>query len=245
MCLYWIYTISTAQCERGVSVMKLIKTALRNSLEQPALEKLMLLKIEGGDVEDFDFRAAVKIFFSKKLRLVQVEDKWTTGPASDYKWGDVHHPDPDRAVEAGVEEAPRLVPQLQPGLSDPADVTARILTGKAPVDRQVQNKEKEAQRKAAQAERKTANALKAKKAAEERKRKYEALSPAEKEEHDRAEAAKRAKKAAAAAELRATPGVFMNSEDPAQIQLGRGAKRFSQPTIQGLLSIVSQNARFR
>ena len=155
-----------------------------------------MLKIEGGNVENFDFRAAVKIFFSKKLRLAQVGDKWKTGPASDYKWGDVYHPDPDRAVEAGFEEAP-LVPQLQPGLSDPADVTARILTGKAPVDRQVQNKEKEAQRKAAQAERKKANALKAKKAAEEKKRKYEALSPADKKEHDRAEAAKRAKKAAA------------------------------------------------
>ena len=110
----------------------------------------MLLKIEGGNVEDFDFRAAVKIFFSKKLRLVQEEDKWKSGPASDYKWGDVYHPNPDRAAEADFEEAP-LVPQLQPGLSNPVDVVARILTGKAPVDRQVKNKEKEAEKKAAQA----------------------------------------------------------------------------------------------
>jgi hypothetical protein len=212
--------------------MKLIKSALRNLLRQPALEKLMLLKIEGGNVEDFDFRAAVKIFFSKKLRLVQVEDKWKSGPASDYKWGDVSHPNPDRAAEADFEEAP-LVPQLQPGLSNPVDVVARILTGKAPVDRQVKNKEKEAEKKAAQAERKRNNARRAKEAAEERKRKYNALSPAARAEYDIAKAAKRAKNAASSAKLRATPGVYMNPEDPAQIQLGRGSKRVSQPTIEG------------
>jgi hypothetical protein len=220
--------------------MKLIKSALRNSLMQPALEKLMLLKIEGGNVEDFDFRAAVKIFFSKKLRLVQVEDKWKSGPASDYKWGDVYHPNPDRAAEADFEEAP-LVPQLQPGLSDPVDVVARILTGKAPVDRQVKNKEKEAEKKAAQAERKRNNARRAKEAAEERKRKYNALSPAARAEYDIAKAAKRAKNAASSAKLRATPGVYMNPEDPVQIQLGRGSKRVSQPTIEGLLSIASRS----
>jgi len=53
--------------------------------------------------------------------------------------------------------------------SDPIDVAARIMTGKAPVDRQVKNKEKGAQRKAAQAERKKLNARKAKEASQRRK----------------------------------------------------------------------------
>ena len=71
------------------------------------------------------------------------------------------------------------------------------------------------------------------------------MSPTEQEAYNKAEAAKRAKNAAAAAELRATPGVFMNSEDPAQNQLGRGSKRLSQPTVEGLLSIASRNFKFR
>jgi hypothetical protein len=38
---------SSAECKRGVSVLKLVKTARRNSMTQATLEQLLMIKING------------------------------------------------------------------------------------------------------------------------------------------------------------------------------------------------------
>ena len=62
--------LSTADCERGFSVMKLLKTALRNRISQQHLNAAMLVKIEGPDDHAFDFEQAKAIFCRNKKRRV-------------------------------------------------------------------------------------------------------------------------------------------------------------------------------
>ena len=45
--VYLVLTISSAECERAVPVLKLIKTAKRNRMGQDLLEQLMHLKLNG------------------------------------------------------------------------------------------------------------------------------------------------------------------------------------------------------
>jgi hypothetical protein len=44
---YLFLLTSSAECERGVSVLKLVKTARRNSMTQATLEQLLMIKING------------------------------------------------------------------------------------------------------------------------------------------------------------------------------------------------------
>ena len=54
-----ILPLSTADCERGFSVMKRVKTPLHNRLNTRTLDALMMICIEGPDFSSFDFQKAV------------------------------------------------------------------------------------------------------------------------------------------------------------------------------------------
>ena len=67
--------IHTADCERGFSAQNSVKTSLRNRLGSKTVDNLLMIKIEGGEMKDFDFSSALlrwrkererKIFSSKK-----------------------------------------------------------------------------------------------------------------------------------------------------------------------------------
>jgi hypothetical protein len=91
--VYLVLTISSAECERVVSVLKLIKTAKRNRMGQHLLEQLMHLKLNGptltvfcqneldDDGKEINFSnnidRALKVFFSDKERKVAVPEAWT------------------------------------------------------------------------------------------------------------------------------------------------------------------------
>ena len=63
--------VTTADCERGFSQLKLIKTPLRNSIGQINLNNAMQLCINSSaDIEDFDFMAVKTKFCRKKKRRV-------------------------------------------------------------------------------------------------------------------------------------------------------------------------------
>ena len=54
--------LSTADCERDFSVLKLIKTARRNRLSNKSLEQIMAIKIDAPPLAAFPFDAALKIW---------------------------------------------------------------------------------------------------------------------------------------------------------------------------------------
>lgn len=66
LCLIMPY--QTADCERGFSCQNGIKTSRRNRMKQEHLNTLMTIKCEGGNVEEFDFSDAIKIWKQKKQR---------------------------------------------------------------------------------------------------------------------------------------------------------------------------------
>ena len=68
MCCLSCIAMTTADCERGFSVLKQIKTPLRNCIGQKNLNNAMLICIEGK--ENFDFEKAVKKFAGQKHRRV-------------------------------------------------------------------------------------------------------------------------------------------------------------------------------
>jgi hypothetical protein len=88
--IYLLYTTCSAECERGVSVLSLVKTAKRNLLVQATLEQLMMIKIQGPSLPALDWEAAAVLFFSKQNRRAVVDAKYSRGPAYTYKWGDVY-----------------------------------------------------------------------------------------------------------------------------------------------------------
>jgi len=61
--------MTTADCERGFSVMKLLKTAQRNSL-QKNLNACMTIAIEGKEVDNFAYRKAVLCYGQMRKRRV-------------------------------------------------------------------------------------------------------------------------------------------------------------------------------
>ena len=62
--------MTTADCEREFSVLKLVKTPLRNALGERHLNHAMMVAIDGPDQRSFDFSAAVKLFKASKKRRV-------------------------------------------------------------------------------------------------------------------------------------------------------------------------------
>lgn len=61
--------MSTADCERGFSAMKLVKTPLRNRLGAANLNNALLVGLEAEDVSSFDFSRAISLWSSKKRRI--------------------------------------------------------------------------------------------------------------------------------------------------------------------------------
>jgi hypothetical protein len=104
MVLFLVFTTNSSDCERGFSTMKRIKTALRNRLGQDTLEQLMYICINGPDIKDFDFRAAVKLFVNLKVRLLKTPTLASVAARKVVKaqeamsvWG---APVPDKEIEA-------------------------------------------------------------------------------------------------------------------------------------------------
>ncbi|XP_078702604.1 zinc finger protein 862-like [Branchiostoma floridae x Branchiostoma belcheri] len=52
-----VLPVSTADCERGFSTMKRVKTPLRNRLKEETLNSLLMISVEGPPAEEFNFNA--------------------------------------------------------------------------------------------------------------------------------------------------------------------------------------------
>ncbi|KAH3734953.1 hypothetical protein DPMN_041413 [Dreissena polymorpha] len=59
---------STADCERGFSTMKRIKTENRSRMKSAVLNALMSVSIEGPDIEAVDFGKMVDAWHQEKPR---------------------------------------------------------------------------------------------------------------------------------------------------------------------------------
>jgi hypothetical protein len=77
--LYLTWTLDSAECERGFSRFKLVKTAMRNRLENCRVNQLLMITINAGSmfkgtenaIEHFDFEQAVLYFCGIKKRRVE------------------------------------------------------------------------------------------------------------------------------------------------------------------------------
>ena len=58
-----VLPVATAECKRGFSTMKRIKTSLRNRMEETKLLTLMVISIQGVDSKDMTFRPPVETWF--------------------------------------------------------------------------------------------------------------------------------------------------------------------------------------
>ena len=67
-----VIPMSSADCERGFSALKRIKTRLRNRLSNRILNHLLMISIEGPMLEDFDFEKAADIWGAQKNRRITV-----------------------------------------------------------------------------------------------------------------------------------------------------------------------------
>jgi len=91
-CLYIVWTLSTADCERGFSLLKSIKTAARNRLSYEVLNQLMMIVSNGPNLAEFDFDEAARVFIgSKPRRKVNVQSLQTPSARQAahkavYKW---------------------------------------------------------------------------------------------------------------------------------------------------------------
>ena len=63
---------STADCERGFSALKRIKTPLRNRLSDSITNQLLFIAIEGPPLAEFDTDAACSSWASKRNRRIKV-----------------------------------------------------------------------------------------------------------------------------------------------------------------------------
>ncbi|KAG2459766.1 ZN862 protein, partial [Polypterus senegalus] len=67
-----VIPVSTAECERGFSVLKRIKTCLRNRMNKSTLNNLMLISLEDPDLGDFDYGKAADNWASRKKRRINI-----------------------------------------------------------------------------------------------------------------------------------------------------------------------------
>lgn len=65
-----ILPIHTADCERGFSNQNLIKSRSRNRIGDAALNRLILLSIEGKPLEEFDFIESLSVWKAQKDRRI-------------------------------------------------------------------------------------------------------------------------------------------------------------------------------
>ena len=67
--------VSTADCERGFSQMKITKTELRNRMKKETLASLMRICIEGPHISDFDFvKVAMRWLGEKNRHTAKLKD---------------------------------------------------------------------------------------------------------------------------------------------------------------------------
>ena len=69
--------LQTADCERGFSAQNNIHTATRNKLSSETVNKLMLIQLQGGLAEHFDFQKAAKLWKEKKKDFLKLKKKGT------------------------------------------------------------------------------------------------------------------------------------------------------------------------
>ena len=55
-----VLPVSTVDCERCFSVMKRVKTTLRNRISTTTLDSLLRIRIEGPESADFNFAETAK-----------------------------------------------------------------------------------------------------------------------------------------------------------------------------------------
>ena len=65
-----ILQIHTADCERRFSKQNLINNKSRNRIEDAALNRLMMISIEGRPLEEFDFAQSLSIWKAEKDRRI-------------------------------------------------------------------------------------------------------------------------------------------------------------------------------
>ena len=58
--------IHTSDCERGFSAQNQVKTALRNRISSERVDDLLIVKIKGEDLKNFDFLAALQHWRTNK-----------------------------------------------------------------------------------------------------------------------------------------------------------------------------------
>ena len=63
------HPVHTADCERAFSTQNMIQTQRRNRLSAERCDQLMRVGIEGGELKDFDFKAAVKLWSKPNRRI--------------------------------------------------------------------------------------------------------------------------------------------------------------------------------
>jgi hypothetical protein len=131
---YLVLPASSAECERGVSVLKLIKTARRNCLSQATLEQLMMIKLNGLPSEEHECDVAAALFFSKKHRRLTVGMEYMARVKSECMWGYVCGKE---HIEGEEEERAAF---------DEEDARSRILTGSTPADASQANSDKAAEK---------------------------------------------------------------------------------------------------
>ena len=73
--LAMIMPYQTADCERGFSAQNNIKSSKRNRMQSKHLNTLMMIKIEGGKLEEFDFSKSVDLWRHLKKRRIDNEQK--------------------------------------------------------------------------------------------------------------------------------------------------------------------------
>ena len=64
------HPVHTADCERAFSNQNLVTTALRNRLSAEHIQQLMLVNIEGGPLDQFNFVDAIVNWRSSKKRSI-------------------------------------------------------------------------------------------------------------------------------------------------------------------------------
>lgn len=67
-----ILPLSTADCERGFSTLKRIKTDARNRLKTDTLDKLIRLSSEGPSMSEFNFDRAATLWSSRSNRRIKI-----------------------------------------------------------------------------------------------------------------------------------------------------------------------------
>ena len=121
--VYIVWTLATADCERGFSVLKRVKTASRNLLSYNVLNQLMMIMSNGPSLQDFDFDEAARVFIGwKERRSVSVPHLQTSTARASVRAVVAYSWTKDSAIEAF--EA--VLPQAKE-LAEGEDISGRLV----------------------------------------------------------------------------------------------------------------------